>query len=202
MFTVPDAQRINRTVGAVEHQLMPIRPNIGTHKNLTPQTFWYWAKLGGDLHAGTLESPTTFHFDVWVPDPTSMTNPKAFIVSPDSTLVGVAGTNRSPFTARSGTVIKVEYSYGEWSPKWEPTVWYWGKTTSAIAAATSLSVASTYTADLWLPTGTSAGGTYAVSSMTNLTIQNRDPNFSTTTTGLTGRFEFAWYEWTGLIGCG
>lgn len=79
---------------------------------------WYWAKTSSSVTAGSLEVPTTFTFNIWVPDPDSEVDPVPFIVSPDSDLLSVTGVNRSAGTLASGAMIKVEFAYNEWTPKW------------------------------------------------------------------------------------
>lgn len=85
-----------------------------------PNPTWYWAKVAATpITAGSLASPTTFTFNIWLPDPSSSSDPVPFIVATDSRFLGVTGVNRSVGTASTGTMIKVEYAFGEWSPKWE-----------------------------------------------------------------------------------
>lgn len=118
-WTLPDAQRIARAVGAVEHQLLPITGTFIPRREYPPQETWYYVKLATDITAGSLSVPTTFTFDIWLPDTASMSDPKPFIVATDSSMLGVTGVNRSVGTATTGTMLKVEYGWGEWSPKWE-----------------------------------------------------------------------------------
>lgn len=79
---------------------------------------WYWCKTASSVNSGTLEVPTTFTYNVWLPDPSSNAFPRPFIVATDSNLLGITGVNRSSFTTGSGTTFKMEYMFGEWTPKW------------------------------------------------------------------------------------
>jgi hypothetical protein len=79
---------------------------------------WYWAKTTGSISAGTLASPTTVTFNVWLPDPSSSYTPRPFIVATDPDLLGMTAVNRSSMTGSSGVMIKVEYAFGEWSIRW------------------------------------------------------------------------------------
>lgn len=88
----------------------------GSHRS---GSTWYWCKTTSNVSAGTLEIPTTFTYDIWLPDPSSSATPRPFIVASESSLKGLTGTNRSNFTTSStGIVFKMEYAFGEWSPKW------------------------------------------------------------------------------------
>jgi len=86
----------------------------------SPDGTWYWAKvkIGSEITAGTLEAPTEFLFDIWFPDPDSTDDPRPFIVTDNDDLKSVTGVNRSSMEAAESILIKVEYAYGEWSPKW------------------------------------------------------------------------------------
>jgi hypothetical protein len=80
---------------------------------------WYWAKTTSNVSIGSLEIPTTFTFDIWLPNSTSGAYPKPFLAATDSGLTGLTGTNRCNFsTSTTGIIFKVEYAFGEWSPKW------------------------------------------------------------------------------------
>lgn len=81
-------------------------------------TKWYWAKTSSAVTTGTLETPSTFTYDIWLPDPGSSADPRPFVIASESELIGLTGVNRSTFTAVSGTVFKMEYAFGEWTPKW------------------------------------------------------------------------------------
>lgn len=76
----------------------------------------YWGKLATDMTAGSLASPSTFTFNVWVPNGSG--DHPAFAVSGDSNLLAVEGANRSTMTGQTDAFIKVEFEYGEWSPIW------------------------------------------------------------------------------------
>ncbi len=116
MLTRASIQRIDRVVNAVEHSPLLEQPYAVPPAN--PQSMWYWAKLVSGMAAGSLTSPQTFTFDVWVPDDASGSTPPPFVVTTDSDFLGMTGTNRSEMYTTSGKMIKVEYAFGEWSPKW------------------------------------------------------------------------------------
>ena len=79
----------------------------------------YWGKVVTPITSGAMGCPTTFTFDVWLPDPNSTADPIPFVVATDSTLRGVPGVNRdADLTAAAGRLIKVEYNNAEWSVYW------------------------------------------------------------------------------------
>ena len=87
----------------------------GSHRS---GSTWYWGKTTASMTAGTLAAPTSVTFNVWLPDPSSGASPRPFIVATESALLGMTAVNRSSMTGASGTMIKVEYAFGEWSIKW------------------------------------------------------------------------------------
>lgn len=89
---------------------------ITTASSRGPQ--WYWGKIATTMTAGTLAVPTSFTWNAWLPDPASTSNPVPFIVATESTLLGIPGVNRSSMTGVSGTMVKMEFASGEWSPAW------------------------------------------------------------------------------------
>lgn len=80
-------------------------------------TVWYWGKLTSALTAGTLAAPTTFTFNIWLPDRTSTADPVPFAVSPAADDLGLTGVNRMSLIASSGTVIQVELNHAEYTLK-------------------------------------------------------------------------------------
>ena len=80
---------------------------------------WYWAKLTSNLLAPSngMDSPTTATFDIWLPDGVS-TPPVVLARSTDTNQQGLTVVNRfTGLSASSGTVIQVEFAYGEWTLK-------------------------------------------------------------------------------------
>lgn len=76
---------------------------------------WRWAKLASSMTAGTLESPTSTTVNFWVPNPADTAAHPAFIVSPDSALLGVSVSNRTDATGSTGLVVRVRFAYDEWT---------------------------------------------------------------------------------------
>jgi len=70
------------------------------------------------MTAGTLAVPTTTTVNVWLPDASSGANPKPFIVTTDTALLALTVVNRSSMTGSTGTMVKIEFDFGEWSIKW------------------------------------------------------------------------------------
>lgn len=118
-FTDDSAQRIDRVVNHVEHFIL--QTQVEPRRVAFTQSPWMYAKVssGSSITAASLSSPTNFLYDLWVPDPASGATPVPFIVSPNSSDLGLTGVNRSTGTASAGKMLKVEFGYGEWSPKWE-----------------------------------------------------------------------------------
>lgn len=118
MFRMADVARIRNTVNDYEHRVIDY-PQSGGASTRTPFV-WYWAKVsaGSSITAGTLTVPTTFLFDIWLPDYTSTSDPKPFVVSTDSAQLGLTGVNRSNGDLSAGSMLKVEFAYGEWTPYW------------------------------------------------------------------------------------
>lgn len=78
---------------------------------------WYWGKLTSAVTAGTLAAPTTFTFDIWLPDLASTADPVAFAVSPNAADLGLTGVNRMGLVAASGTIVQVEINHSEYTLK-------------------------------------------------------------------------------------
>lgn len=78
---------------------------------------WYWAKNTSAITAGTFESPTTFTFNVWLPNPADTDETPALIVSTDDVLLGVTGSNYMSVDAPIGTRLKMEFQFGTWNLK-------------------------------------------------------------------------------------
>lgn len=118
-LTRASIRRIDRVVNAVEHSPLLNQPQ--SFQPNAPQSIWYYAKVafGSTMTTASLEVPTTFLFDVWVPDPDSSADPIPFVITTDSDFVGLTGVNRSVMTADAGMMIKIHYGPGgEWSPFW------------------------------------------------------------------------------------
>lgn len=75
---------------------------------------WYFAKATSSITPGTFESPTTFTFDVWLPDPSDTGAVPAFIQATDTDLQGLTGVNRTGASGSSDLRIKVEFAFGNW----------------------------------------------------------------------------------------
>jgi len=82
-----------------------------------PPGFWYHAKLTSALSAGSMTAPTTATFDVYFPDQ-SDSDPKQLIVSGNSVLIGLTLTNHTGASGNSGTYIKVQWGFGQWTLFW------------------------------------------------------------------------------------
>ena len=79
---------------------------------------WYWGKLATELTAGAMANPTTCEVDVWLPEVGNTDDPVVFAVAQDEDLLGLTVVNRSDMTGTVGTMVKIEYAFGEWSFKW------------------------------------------------------------------------------------
>lgn len=151
-----------------------------------PSNNWYWAKVssGSSITAGTLDTPTTFTFDVWLPSTTSVGG--AFAVSADSTQLAVTGYNRSAMTASAGDMFKVEFANGEWTPKSPSAVSQIveGELTATLSAASNArSGATTCTAQAYVVSTPASGSTPAVMALSgnNVLVVNRSLSMSGTT---------------------
>ncbi|TXI90403.1 MAG: hypothetical protein E6Q40_00910 [Cupriavidus sp.] len=84
------------------------------------RAIWYWAKLTSALAAPSngMTSPTTATFDLWVPDGVSTPPGVTLVRSTDTSQQGLTVYNRfTGLSASSGTIIQVEYAWGEWTLK-------------------------------------------------------------------------------------
>lgn len=105
-------QATDRVLGTLPAQSPPPPPQ-------NQRGVWYWAKLIANLDAPTdgMASPTTAGFDIWLPDGSS-TPPVTLIRSTDTNQQGLTVVNRfTGLSAASGTILQVEFAYGEWTIK-------------------------------------------------------------------------------------
>jgi hypothetical protein len=82
-----------------------------------PPGFWYHGKLASAMSAGTPAAPTSTTVDVYFPDQAD-TDPKALIITTNSTLLGLTVVNHSTMEGTSGTYVKIEWGFGQWTIKW------------------------------------------------------------------------------------
>lgn len=124
MLTMRDVRRIDRVVTAIEHS--PLLSQSQPTVPVPPQTIWYWGKIatGSALVSGSLEAPTACAVNVWVPRDllgsasVSAGAGSGFVMTNDATLLGLTVINRSSMSGPAGTMVKIEYAWGEWSIKW------------------------------------------------------------------------------------
>lgn len=93
------------------------RPQPRPNESSGGERRWYWAKLTSALTAGSLEAPTTFTFDVWLPDATSTDDPVPFVRTSNTAQRDMTGVNRFALEAVTGKTIQVEFNHNEYTLK-------------------------------------------------------------------------------------
>lgn len=74
----------------------------------------YKAKLATSMTAASLDSPNTTTVNVWLPDMSSGSSPRPYLVATDSIILGMTVTNTWNINADVGLQVRIAFEFGEW----------------------------------------------------------------------------------------